>query len=149
MHVRDFHHAEDVIQETAKSAIDSFDRYDPSRPFVAWAIVIARQRIAEHLRKQGRRRGIPLSTDAIEALESAYVRLSEDADQRMDALRQCIAKLSERHQRVIELRYGRGMSPDKIAAVIQLSANAVNALVFRARKAIAACIDKQIGGARD
>ena len=138
--IRDFHHAEDVIQETAQSAVDSFDGYDPARPFAAWAIAIAKQRIVDHLRKQGKRQPA-ISSEAIDALGEAYVTVAEEADERLAALRECIAKLTGRHREAVELRYGKGYAPEQIASRLGIKVNAVNALVFRARKALSVCID--------
>jgi RNA polymerase sigma-70 factor (ECF subfamily) len=141
--VRDFHHAEDVIQDTARSAVDSFAGYDPARPFAAWAIAIARQRIADHFRKQGRRQPA-ISSEAVDALGAACAEVAQEADERLHALRQCMAKLTGRHREVVELRYGKSYSPDKIADRLGLKPNAVNALVFRARKALAQCVNQQM-----
>ena len=54
MRVRNFHDAEDVIQEIARSAAGSFDAYDPNQPFGPWLITIANRRIIDYFRKQGR-----------------------------------------------------------------------------------------------
>ncbi len=140
MRVRDFHHAEDVIQETARSAVDSFHQYDRGRPFSAWVIGIARQRIVDHFRRTARKQPA-LSAEVLEALDTAYLQLSHDeVDLRLEAIRKCVEKLGPRHRKVIDMRYGNGLSPSQISDMIGLSANAVNALVFRARKAIADCM---------
>ena len=51
--VRDFRDRDDVLQDVAVAVIDSFRSYDPSRPFVAWAIGIARNEVRHHLRRKG------------------------------------------------------------------------------------------------
>jgi len=141
--IRDFHHAEDVIQETAQSAVDSFDGYDPARPFAAWAIAIAKQRIVDYFRRQGTRQPA-ISSEAIDALGEAYITVAEESDERLAALRDCVARLTGRHREVIELRYGKSYAPEKVADRLGLKVNAVNALVFRARKALAVCIENTL-----
>lgn len=137
--IRDFHHAEDVLQEVAQSAAGSFERYDADRPFIGWLIGIARQRIADHYRRQGRR--LPtLSGEAMEDLANMQIEMAEEIDVRMGALRQCLSTLSERHRHAIELRYGRSLSPQQIAEHAGVKRTAVNALIYRIRKALADCI---------
>jgi len=43
--VRDFSIRDDVLQETAVVVLESFERYDTSRPFVSWAIGVAQNQI--------------------------------------------------------------------------------------------------------
>ena len=58
--------AEDILQETAKQIVARFEEYDPTRPFAAWAIGVARYKVMEWRRKEGRR-DLPLDDEAIEA----------------------------------------------------------------------------------
>ena len=41
--VRDFRDRDDVLQDIAVAVIESIDLYDTERPFVAWAIGVARK----------------------------------------------------------------------------------------------------------
>ena len=43
--VRDFRERDDLLQDVAVAVIESFESYDESRPFVPWAIGIARHRV--------------------------------------------------------------------------------------------------------
>jgi len=54
--VRDFHDAEDVVQQVALTVARRFEEDDPSRPFVAWAIWLAQSRIADYYRDRDRQR---------------------------------------------------------------------------------------------
>ena len=51
LHVPDHHLADDIIQEVAELAAERFEQYDQSRPFIAWLIGIARNRIAQAYRE--------------------------------------------------------------------------------------------------
>ena len=48
--VRDFKDRDDVLQDVAVAVIESFDRYDPQRPFTAWAIGVARNQVGLYLK---------------------------------------------------------------------------------------------------
>lgn len=145
MRVRNFHDAEDIIQEIARSAAGTFDQYDPAKPFGPWLVVIANRRIVDYWRKQGRC-PVSLSDDAMRHLANAHLALAEQRDDRFDALQVCLSQLSERHRHAIELRYSQALPPDQIAKRIGASTTAVNALVYRVRKALAACINERLGG---
>ena len=54
--VIDFHLAEDVLQETAATVAEKFADYDQSRPFLPWALGIAKNKILHALRTSSRDR---------------------------------------------------------------------------------------------
>lgn len=141
VHVPDQALADDIVQEVAKQATANFDQYDHDRPFIGWLIGIARQRIAEAYRKQGRR-PVVFASDILESIREAYIELEPEVDERLEGLRACIDKLNDRHRRVIELRYARQLSQDDIAAQVGTNGRAVNAMLFRIRTALRDCINR-------
>lgn len=143
VHVHDYAMVEDIVQEVAAQASKNFDQYDPARPFSAWVIGIARLRIVDMLRQRGRR-PVVLSGDVLDALTSELVKLQPENNQRLEALRACLAKLSERHRRVIEMRYGRQLSSEKIASDVGGSAPGVDAMLYRIRDALRQCILQEV-----
>jgi len=54
--VRDFRDRDDVLQDFAVAVVESFESYDPDRPFVAWAMGVARNQVGLNLRKRRRDR---------------------------------------------------------------------------------------------
>ncbi|MEM9348383.1 MAG: sigma-70 family RNA polymerase sigma factor [Planctomycetota bacterium] len=143
VHIQDQSLADDIVQEVARQATANFEQYDPSRPFIGWLIGIARQRIAENYRTQNRR-PIVFSSDIVDSLTEAYIDLEPQVDDRLDALRTCMDHLSDRHRRVIELRYARQLSQDQIAAQVGSNGRAINAMLFRIRTALRECVSKQM-----
>ena len=47
---------EDLVQDTLLSVHRARASYDPVRPFIPWLMAIARHRLADHLRRESRRR---------------------------------------------------------------------------------------------
>ena len=133
--IRDFHHAEDVVQDIAKSAASSFDRYDPERPFINWVIAIAKQRISDHYRREGGRRKM-ISAQAVEMLAQAQVEMADSVDDRISALRFCLTQLSARQTKMIEMRYGQALSPRQVAEKVGAKHTAVNVSIYRIRKSL-------------
>ena len=54
--VQRFQDAEDVVQQVALTAARRFEEYDGSRPFVAWVLWLAKSKIIDHYRVQGRQK---------------------------------------------------------------------------------------------
>ena len=69
--VRDFTARDDVLQEIAVAVIETFDRYDPERPFVGWALGIARNQVRLYLRRKQRDRLI-FDEEIIARLAAAF-----------------------------------------------------------------------------
>ncbi|MEO0477262.1 MAG: sigma-70 family RNA polymerase sigma factor, partial [Planctomycetota bacterium] len=135
--------AEDIMQEVARQATENFDQYDPARPFSAWLVGIARQRIADAYRERGRRPMI-FSSEIVDSLSSTFVEMQQAHDERIDGLRVCMGKLSERHRRVIELRYARQLSSEQIAEKVGCSTRAVTSMQQRIREALRKCVSQYL-----
>lgn len=147
LHVHDYASVDDIIQEVAAQATENFERYDPARPFGAWLIGIARMRIAESYRKQGRS-PVVFSNDVMDSITQAFIAVQPETSDRLEGLRHCMAKLSDRHRRVIDLRYARQKSSDEIANQVGGSAPAIDAMLYRVRIALRDCIAKFVEGQR-
>lgn len=140
-HVPDPTLAEDIMQEVAKQATANFDRYDPSRPFLGWLIGIARQRIADAYRARSRR-PVVFSSDIVDSLARVYQDLEPETDSRAEGLRHCMKQLSERHRRVLDLKYGRRQSTKQIADQVGGSQGSIDTMIYRLREALRRCINQ-------
>jgi len=148
MSLRDSHSTEDVLQEVAADASRNFDRYDPARPFVAWLIGIARQRLVDHYRKQDRQRA-ELSQNTLDLLDQSYAEVAEEIDDRLVALRKCMDKLPEHHKLLINRRYGFDDPLADIAKSVGSNDKAVNAMLTRVRKLLADCVQQRMEARHD
>jgi RNA polymerase sigma-70 factor, ECF subfamily len=54
--------SEDVVQETFIGFLTSLPNYDARRPLESWLFTIASHKLTDHLRREGRRPAIPLSS---------------------------------------------------------------------------------------
>ena len=143
LHVPDHHLAEDIIQEVAELAAEKFEQYDQARPFIAWLIGIARNRIAQSYRERGRR-PIVFSSEVLDSVANAYIQMQPTEDDRLDGLNACLAKLSDRHRRVIDLRYARQLTSEQIADQVACSPRAVTSMLQRIRAALRKCVAQYV-----
>ena len=140
--VRDFRDRDDVLQETAVAIVESFDRYDPARSFVAWALGVARNQIGLYLRRRGRDR-LVFDPATVEQLAVAFERLSPDDVHQLDHLRDCMHLLDPKSKQLCDLRYRNDLKPAAIAGVLGMSANAAAKALQRLREQLRACIERK------
>jgi len=76
--VTDFHRAEDLLQETAGTVVEKFSEYDSSKPFLPWALGIARNKVLDALRKSTRDR-LVFDESVVTQLSMTYAELQVDA----------------------------------------------------------------------
>ncbi len=104
--------------------------------FKAWLYTIGRHIAVDYLRRQARRREVPLETaaficDEIEAPEAACIR-----QEQQEYLRRAMALLKPDYRQALWLIYYEGFSQRQVAAVMKKSVHSVETLVYRARKAL-------------
>ncbi|MFO0803425.1 MAG: sigma-70 family RNA polymerase sigma factor [Gemmataceae bacterium] len=144
--VRDFQERDDVLQETAVAVLESFSRYDPSQPFVGWAIGIARNQVRLYCRRKGREK-LAFDTDSVDALARAF----EDQpphDPRLDRLGECVESLDARAKELSRLRYEEDLKPAAIGMRVGLAANTVAKALQRIRDRLRECVERKAMEAR-
>jgi RNA polymerase sigma-70 factor (ECF subfamily) len=90
--VRDYSAADDLMQDIAIAVLESFDRYDPSQPFAAWAIGVARNRVRLYFRTLHRDR-LRFSDSIIDLLSEDFSKISTSELHRLEHLQTCVDKL--------------------------------------------------------
>lgn len=101
---------------------------------------IARNHLCEELRRLRRcqpLQGDPAELGTIEAAEHALEGADEDE---IGRLRRCLERLTPRVRRILELRYWQGMELEQVATEGGQSANAIAALLYRARRTLSDCM---------
>lgn len=141
--VRDRHHAEDLLQEVAITAVAKFDTYDRDRSFDAWVLGIARLKIMRYFRTAGRDR-IVLSEETVTLLQSEYEELSETREARAQHLGDCIEKLPDKARSLLKRRYFRDMAVKDIATDEGRPPNAIGKQLFKIRRKLEDCITRRI-----
>jgi len=132
--------AEDIAQETFAAVARYIGTFDSSRPIWPWL-----RTIAGHL--AGR------ATRAV-AAEMPVERLPEYGDcsdviGRLDdraVMASALSKLPQRHQTALRLRYAEERSGPECAATLNMSPNAFNQLIWRARRLLKTELEALGGG---
>jgi len=138
---------DEVLQDVAVAVLESFDAYDAARPFLPWALAIARHEVGNLRRRQGR---LPtrLSDEAESALAAAVAEVGEVERERLSYLDDCLRKVRGRPREVCDLRYRAGLPTSRIARMLGMQPNTVAKTLQRVREELRACIERQAGEAR-
>ncbi|MFM7055502.1 MAG: sigma-70 family RNA polymerase sigma factor [Planctomycetota bacterium] len=145
--VRDFSDRNDVLQETAVAVLESADRYNPDRPFVAWALGIARNQIRMHLRRNHQER-LVFDESVIAQLVDSFQAIRPHEAHRLGFLRDCLQRLDPRDQLLFQLRYADDLKPAAIGEQLGIAANTVSKALQRLRDQLRICIDRAAAAAR-
>src|SRR6478752_4145777 len=70
--IPDFHQAEDVLQQVAVVLVREFEQFDTSRPFLPWALGIARNLVAKSRRDVARHSAHVLNDDVLDQIQAAF-----------------------------------------------------------------------------
>jgi len=141
--VPDFQQAEEVLQRVAVTLVRKFDQYDQNRPFVAWAIGVAKYEVLYYRRERATDRHV-FDDEVVERIAQGYQRFVSEADPFREALERCLERLDGRSRQVVELRYATGLASPDVARRLSLSPSAVRMLLSRVRHSLRDCIERQI-----
>lgn len=129
----------DILQETVAAGWESYSTYDQDRPFDAWMMGIARNRILEYQRDQ-KRRAHPLSAEVLELIESEAGDLEDAATLIEDALESCLGKLNAEDYQLVSTRYEKSQSNREAAEHLGMSESTVSRALSRIYARLLICI---------
>ncbi len=138
-----FQDADDILQQVAVAIVKNYDKYDKRRPFVAWAIGIARNEILMYRRKNAKGRVI-LDTEVIQKVSEAYEKESAGFDDMRKALDYCINQLRDRWKQVLKMRYLRELEISRVAQKLGMTHSSVYTTLHRIRVALRDCIERRL-----
>jgi RNA polymerase sigma-70 factor (ECF subfamily) len=144
--VPDFHAAQDLLQDVAAALVEEFHRYDPARPFNAWAMGVAKNKVLAHWRRTGLKR-VAFDSEAIARIADAAVELDREDGPYGEAVERCLGKLPARARRLLELRYEDDLRPAEIASRVGAGVNAVTVALHRLREKLRDCIRSYVAAA--
>lgn len=136
--------AEDLVQETLIAIHAKRATWDRGQPFTAWAYAVARYKLVDHLRRQGRRPTVP-----IEAASAVFSEENVEEGAVRGDLRRMLSILPARQRRLVEDVKLTGCSVAEAAEKHGFSVTAAKVSLHRSLKALTAHAARQEGSARD
>ena len=136
---------DEVLQGTYVTAFENFARYQPRGTLRAWLKGIARNLLYKEL--EARARMHVLEGDILEELLAASSRQeleadgrSEEAEERLRGLQECLLALSPDAKQLIRSRYYENRPIGEIASLCDRSQSWVAVTLFRIRKTLLICM---------
>ena len=146
--LRDRGLCDDLFQEVALTLWEQADRYEASRPFGPWARGIAANKVLER-RRRDQRFPLAFSPETVEAVAKGFARTEPSAPRELDALEECIERLSEGARHLLALRYRDDLSGGQIAKRTSRTLNAIYQALSRARAALEECIRRRLAAKQE
>ncbi|MEO8313172.1 MAG: RNA polymerase sigma factor [Pseudomonadota bacterium] len=135
---------EDIVQQTMIKAIRNLAGFRGESSLFTWLCSICRSQLADSRRKAARQPHLEnLDSDAMDQSRKTPVSLIDFrdpmdeclADSSRSEVRRAVNGLSSRYSRILELRYGDDLTVPEIARVLQLTEDAAESLLVRAKRA--------------
>jgi len=136
--------AEEVLTDVSLEITRSWQRYDPARSFAAWARGLARRVALTRLRAENRQPAL-LEPDVLEIVGADLETFGDQArlEERKRLLEECVGKLSEPHQRLLQMRYFQDLTYDHIAQKLRRTVEALYTAFSRIHKALRECVERK------
>lgn len=140
----DRHDADDIFQETNVVLLRKWRQFEFGSDFLAWSCTIARYKTLSHLTHS--RRHSALDPQWVEAISVKALDAARQADQRREALLECIGKLSQSQAQIVDSRYYRQYSVKEIAEKLGVSSARVYRSLASIHRNLHECVQRNLGG---
>lgn len=135
--------ADDLLQETATVMWRKYSEFKVGTNFATWGMGIARNKILDFRRKQGKSR--VQFNDKIFQLFLTRASIANDGiDRRLKALNVCLSKLGQHERQLINLRYEQDVATKSIAKQTGLSIHTVYKTIARIHDSLLRCIRRRL-----
>ena len=132
------------MQDIAVAVFESFDSYDPRRPFDKWALGVARNQFKTYLRKRKRdRERLVFDEETVACVEKAIAEEPVEEIRKLDFLRECIQDLGGRGRQLCEMRYQDDLKPRAISESMKMPGAAVRKALQRVREQLRQCVERK------
>ncbi len=135
--------ANDVLQEANIVLWKHWDQFEPGSNFKAWSFRIAHFQFMAYRQRMIRDK-VLYSDDLLSQLAWEAKEVDESHEQRAAALEKCLALMPSRSREAIRLRYSDEVKVCDMAHQLGCNANSVYQILFRARKWLIECVQKDV-----
>jgi RNA polymerase sigma-70 factor, ECF subfamily len=144
---RDQATAEDIVQETFLSAIDSANRFRGLAKPYTWLCSIAHHKVIDYYRRQhkeAKRKAEDINIDAIEPVpdSSPPFEFVLESEERRHGMEKALLRLPPDYHQVLIYKYIEEMSVIEISRIMRRSAKSVEGLLTRSRRALQAIVSE-------
>ena len=135
--------AEELMEETFFRLITKRPRFSGKSSFKTFLYAIGRNAAVDYIRKHGRSSIAPLEAHEKELVERESVEAAVIKDESRAALRRALDSLPDEQRQAVHLTFFEEMKCEEAARVMKKSRHAVENLVYRAKKALKAELERE------
>jgi len=140
--------AEEIVQDTLISAIDSLPMFKRKSSLFTWLGGIAKHEIADYYRKKKIKEVVfsklPFLKELVSEALGPELKYQEMETKRK--IRESLKKLSEGKSQILRLKYIEGLTMKQIAGKLNITVKAVESRLTRARLAFQQCYAEEASG---
>lgn len=141
--IRDPTAAKDLVQETALVLFRRFTEFDGDRPFLAWALGVAKFQVLGFHRDAARSL-VCFDTELFDQFTEMWAETAAAGSERSTALELCLERLPARPRQMVRLRYFEELNSEEIAHRLGSKSAAVRVALQRIREQLRACVEQQL-----
>jgi RNA polymerase sigma-70 factor (ECF subfamily) len=135
--------AEEVLQEANLIIWQKFDQFQPGTNFIAWSSQILRL-TAKDFRARQLRAKVLFTDQFYDMVAEDMTLASEELAERERILHECIRKLKERQQNILQLRYFQSKTVSGVAEAIGSTAKAVYHALEHIHRSLLQCVNAKL-----
>lgn len=129
------------------AVVRKYAEYDRNKPFVAWAIGIARNELLAYRRRKSVYRQF-FDDETFEKIGEAFAAVEEERKPLLEALQNCMRHASDKSRRLLQLRYIEDLRYEDIAKALNVSLGSIKVGMHRLRAALRDCVERRMNNAR-
>lgn len=142
--VRDVHVTDDVFQDVCVKAIAKRTEINDADHLLAWSRKVARDLAVDAMRHAAKRPAM-LDASVLDLIEHDWAaENTADISDTTEALRLCLAELTDNNRRIVELRYIQGMRGVDVAKHLNRKTDTVYKALARIHTTLSECIDRRL-----
>jgi len=134
---------DDIMQEASALLWEKFDQYDPTRPFLPWAMRFAYNAVRTYRQKLGTRRKY-FTDELIEELVATHEKEMDRLEMERKLLPAAMNVLSEKEQLLIQHRYSNGGTIQDLAKKLGEKPDALYKRLQRIREKLMTTIQLEL-----
>jgi len=120
-----------------------FADYDSERPFVAWALGVAKLQVLGFRRDEARS-PVTFDTELFNQFTASWAEQAPAVSQQSVALELCLERMAARPRQILRWRYFEDLKSEEIASRLGSKSAAVRVTLQRLREQLRACVEKQM-----
>ncbi|RPH48717.1 MAG: sigma-70 family RNA polymerase sigma factor [Planctomycetota bacterium] len=132
--------SEDILQDVAVALWKSYSTYQPDKPFVAWAIGVAKNVVHGRLRYESVRRNARAAEELGECVARTLVADQDELREERERMADCMKKLPGKSRDLLDWRYRDRLDLGTIAHRIGQTYAATNMVLSRLRSRLLECV---------